>query len=187
MATAVAATPALEMKSEGQIRFVGITEAFGPDPAHLMLAKALEDSCWDVMMVGHNILNQSARERVLAVTIDQRIGTLCMFAVRRALSRADTLREVMVDLVARGLVDADSFDAEDPLGFLVTEGGATGVTDGAYRFCRWEPGMDVILSGTSSIDHLRENAASINRPALPEPVVERLRVMFEGVDCIAGH
>ena len=54
----------LELREEGKIRFVGITEAFIPDPQHRMLAQALKDDCWDVMMVGFNLLNQSARERV---------------------------------------------------------------------------------------------------------------------------
>jgi len=177
----------LALRAQGKIRYVGITEAFGPDPAHKMLSRAMRDSCWDVVMVGFNLLNQSARERVLASTIERRIGTLCMFAVRRALSRQESLRETMKDLVARGLIDADQLDLDDPLGFLLTEGGAATVTEAAYRFCRWEPGMDVILSGTSSIDHLRENAASLSKPALPAPVIERLRLLFDGVDCIAGN
>jgi aryl-alcohol dehydrogenase-like predicted oxidoreductase len=139
------------------------------------------------MMVGFNVLNQSARERVLAATSEQRIGTLCMFAVRRALTRPEVLRETVADLVVRGLIDGGQLDPDDPLGFLVTEGGTSSVTEAAYRYCRWEPGLDVILSGTSSIDHLRENAASINRPALPAHIQGRLQSIFEKVDCTAGN
>ena len=40
--------------------------------------------------------------------------------------------------------------------------------DAAYRFVRREPGVDVVLFGTSSIAHLRSNVASILRPPLPE-------------------
>lgn len=180
--------PALrELQTDGKVQFIGITEAFGPDPGHRMLSRAVQDACWDAMMVGYNVLNQSARDRVLAVTRPNRIGTLCMFAVRRALSRSETLREVIVDLSPRGKIDAADFDPADPLGFVVTEGGAASVTDAAYRFCRWEAGLDVILSGTSSIAHLRENAASLERPALPEPVVARLRQLFARVDCVSGN
>lgn len=180
--------PAVQaMQAAGKIRFVGITEAFGPDPGHSMLAQALQDPWWDVVMVGFNILNQSARERILAVTRERGTGTLCMFAVRRALSRPETLREVMADLVARGLIDAGAFDPEDALGFLVSEGGAESLPDAAYRFCRWEPGLDVILSGTSSIAHLRENAVSLDRPPLSPSAAERLRQMFAGIDCVSGN
>ena len=62
----------LALREEGKIRFVGITEAFIPDPQHRMLAQALKDDCWDVMMVGFNLLNPSARERVFPITTGQR-------------------------------------------------------------------------------------------------------------------
>jgi len=180
--------PALkEMQQAGDIRFLGITEAFGPDPKHAMLSPAVEDGFWDVVMVGFNLLNQSARSRVLATTQRDRIGTLCMFAVRRALSRPEALRELMQDLVAQNLVDAAAFDVADSLGFLLTEGKAESVPDAAYRFCRWEPGLDVILSGTSSVEHLRENAASLARPALPNDVVARLQLLFQKVDTVSGN
>ncbi len=176
-----------KMREQGNIRFIGITEAFGPDPGHKMLVQALKDSCWDVVMVGFNVLNQSARERVLAATQEQNIGTLCMFAVRRALSRPETLRTVMMDLVSQGLVDAAAIDPEDPLGFLLSDGGAESLPDAAYRFCRWEPGLDVILSGTSKIAHLRENAASLERPALESAAADRLRNLFARVDTVSGN
>ena len=153
--------PALqELQTEGKVRFLGITEQFINDPGHLMLSLALEDGCWDVMMVGFSLLNQSARQRVLAKTRQQNIGTLCMFAVRRALSRPDALRDLMAELVAQNLVDPQVFDPQDPLGFLLADHIAANVPDAAYRFCRWEPGIDVVLSGTGDVEHLQANAAS---------------------------
>jgi L-galactose dehydrogenase len=69
-------------------------------------------------------------------------------------------------------------DNKDPLGFLVHQGGAESVVDAAYRFARHEPGIDVVLFGTSSIDHLRSNIASILRPALPAVDVQKLYALF---------
>ena len=175
------------MKREGSIRFIGITEAFGPDPAHAMLVEAMRDDCWDAVMVGFSLLNQSARERVLAITQRKEIGTLCMFAVRRALSQPAALKPLIQDLVDRGLVDAQWFNGGAPLGFLTSEGVAATITEAAYRFCRWEPGIDVVLSGTSSVEHLRENAAALAGPPLPVEVVDRLKRIFAGVDCVSGN
>lgn len=176
-----------DLQAEGKVRFLGITEVFMRDSGHRMLSRALDDDPWDVVMVGFNLLNQSARERVLARTRQKNIGTLCMFAVRRALSRPEALSEVMQKLVAEGLVDAEAFEAADPLGFLQSEGGAKSLTEAAYRFCRWEPGMDVVLSGTGQVAHLRENAASLSAPPLPAPVVERVMRLFAGVDSVSGN
>ena len=180
--------PALaELRADGKIRFIGITEAFGPDPQHRMLARALEDDHWQVVMAGFNILNQSARERVLVKTREKGIGVLDMFAVRRALSKPEALKTLMADLAAKGLVDRNTFDADDALGFVVREGGAQSIPDAAYRFCRYEPGIDVVLSGTGDVAHLEENAASLTRPPLPEPIVQRLREMFQRVDSVSGN
>jgi len=43
------------------------------------------------------------------------------------------------------------------------------------------------LTGTGSLDHLKENIAAINKPPLPEEVVGRLRKIFERVDCVTGN
>src|SRR5207302_9349555 len=57
-------------------------------------------------------------------------------------------------------------DSPDPLGFLVREGGANSIIDAAYRFVRDEPGVDVVLFGTSDPHHLREDITSLTRPPL---------------------
>ena len=47
-----------------------------------------------------------------------------------------------------------------------------------YRFVRHEPGVDVVLFGTSSIAHLQSNVASILRPPLPDADQARLADLF---------
>jgi aryl-alcohol dehydrogenase-like predicted oxidoreductase len=177
----------LRLRDEGKIRFLGITERFGADTGHAMLQRALQDAVWDVMMVGFNILNQSARERVFPYTMEKGIGVLIMFAVRRALSSPERLRAVVGELIERGELGPGEVDRQDPLGFLVHEGGATSIPDAAYRFARYEPGTDVILSGTGSLAHLQANLASFERPPLPEEDRQRLERIFRGVDSVAGN
>lgn len=179
--------PALQgLQREGKIRFIGITEQFLNDTSHVMLQKALKDNCWDVMMIGFSILNQSARQTVFPQTQAKNIGTLGMFAVRTALSRPDVLRKLMQVIVERGMVEQDDFDADDPLGFA-WKGHASSLEEAAYRFCRWEPGIDVVLSGTGNLSHLEENARSINGDRLPDDVTERLRALFARVDSVSGN
>ena len=175
------------LRDQGKIRFIGITERFGADTQHAMLRRALRDDVWDVMMVGFNLLNQSARERIFAQTIERDIGVLIMFAVRRALSRPERLAQVIKELIESGQLDPADIDREDPLGFLVHEGGAVSVTDAAYRFCRDEPGAHVILSGTGNPAHLQANLASFERPPLPVEDRRRLERLFRRVDSVAGN
>ncbi|HEY0467911.1 MAG TPA: aldo/keto reductase [Polyangiaceae bacterium] len=175
----------LELRRQGKIRFLGITEKFAIDPQHRMLSTALEDDVWDVIMVGFNLLNQSARERVLSRTRARRIGTLIMFAVRRALSRPERLRELLTELAQRGEISARQ--AEEGLAFLVDGEAAASLPDAAYRYCRHEPGADVILTGTGNEHHLLENLASIQRADLPRPVRARLAELFGHLDHLSGH
>ena len=175
----------LRLREAGKIRLLGITESFASDPGHSMLSRAVRDTYWDVVMVGFNILNQSARERVLAETRRRGTGVLCMFAVRDALSRPEKLRETVDELVQQGLIDPDLVNLQNPLDFVAQA--AESLPDAAYRFCRAEPGMHVVLSGTGNIGHLEQNVASILRPPLPESVRACLIELFARVDTVSGQ
>lgn len=180
--------PALmQLRDHGKIRFLGITEAFAADPGHGMLARAVRDEPWDVVMVGFNILNQSARARVFAETIRRNTGVLCMFAVRNALRQLDTLRQAIGMLVDQGLIDRHVLDLEDPLGFALQAEGVEGLPDAAYRFCGAEPGIHVVLSGTGNIQHLEQNVRSILSPPLPDDVRQKIVDSFAHVDTISGQ
>ena len=177
--------PALiRAREQGKIRFLGITEHFGSDTRHRMLAAAVPTNVWDVVMVGFNLLNPSARRNVLRLTQTHNVGVQCMFAVRRALSNADALRASLDRIEKAGQLDRAKLDATDPLGFLAE--GTEGVVDAAYRFCRHEPGIDVVLTGTGKVDHLKANIASIDRGPLPPRMLARLEELFGQVDSVSG-
>lgn len=177
----------LHLKAEGKIRFLGITERFHHEPQHKMLQRASQDDFWDVMMVGFNMLNQTARNYVFPKTMEKNIGVLIMYAVRRALSQPERLRQCIQESLENNQIDPSDLDQDNPLGFLIhPDGGAVSVTDAAYRFCRYEPGTHVILSGTGNIEHLAENIESFTRPPLPESDIRRLKHIFRNVDSITG-
>ena len=110
-----------------------------------------------------------------------------MFAVRRALSRPEALRELVAGLVRGGSVDAAAVDAADPLDFLAAHREVKSVVEAAYRFCRHEPGSHVILTGTGNAEHLHENVASILAPQLPLEISARLADVFGRVDSVSGN
>ncbi len=171
--------PALqELKKKGKLRFTGITEMFGQDTGHMMLSRAAESGIWDVIMTGFNILNQSARERVLDAARTHGIGTLCMFAVRRALRSWDAVRPFLQQLSEAGEIDPALAQADDLLPAFTDGHIETSLPDLAYRFARDEEDMDVILSGTGNAGHLEENYRSLTAPPLPEAVRVRLRRLF---------
>ncbi len=177
--------PALEKeKAKGKIRHLGLSETSPNDPEQTMLQRAVPDPLWEVAMLGYHMLNQGARKAIFPLTQKHGVGTLMMFVVRNIFSKPGLLAETVEKLVAEGKLPSALAASDNPLGFLLHEGGAESIVDAAYRFARHEPGADVVLFGTSSIDHLKSNVASILRPALPAAdVAKALRIVQRTSGC----
>ena len=171
----------------GKIRYLGITESFIEDPAHKMLEMALESNAFKVMMIGYNMLNFTARHNILPITLEKGIGTLNMFAVRNAFSNKKRLVEIVNNLIASGKIDSSLVDCIDPFGFVVNSGEINSITEVAYRFCRHTKGMDVIMTGTSSPEHLKKNIDSILSDSLELNVLDKIYHIFKEVDCTSGQ
>jgi L-galactose dehydrogenase len=172
----------LEERAKGRFDHLGITETGPFDPGHQMLERAVHDPVWEVVMLAFHMLNQNARRKVFPHTLANGIGTLLMFVVRSLFSRPGRLAETMRQLAADGRVPTWLGENDDPLGFLVHEGGAASVIDAAYRYARHEPGADVILFGTGDPDHLKSNVRSILAPPLPAADATRLNELFGALE-----
>lgn len=143
----------VKMKEEGKIRAIGVTEAFVRDPRHTMLRLAVADACVDTIMVGFNVRNPSAAEFVIPKANAVAMGVIGMFAVRRLLGHAHEMTRI------------------------AEEAGIGSLSELAYRYCRHQPGMHVVLTGTGAPAHLRQNIAAALAPPLPPDVLERLRAL----------
>ncbi|MBY9003693.1 MAG: aldo/keto reductase, partial [Candidatus Lokiarchaeota archaeon] len=137
--------------------------------------------------VGFNMLNQTASKLIFPKTIKRNIGTLIMFPVRLAFSRTERLIKIIAELIENGQLNRSDIDLENPLEFIINEGGAKDLIDAAYRFCRYESGADITLSGTGDIEHLKANIESFLRPPLPKDDVLKLKNIFQNVDSVSGQ
>jgi aryl-alcohol dehydrogenase-like predicted oxidoreductase len=174
-------TPApalLAQKAKGKIRHIGITENPINDFTNAMLLRAMHDGVWEVFMVGFHMLHQGARKNVFPITREKGIGTLLMFAVRSIFTDPPRVAREMRALAAKGLVEKWLGETDNPLGFLIHQGGAANMTEAAYRFARHEPGVDVVLFGTGDAAHLRSNVESLLKPPLPEADRAKLAALF---------
>ena len=177
--------PVLEkLRADGLITSIGITEAFSFDTGHDTLSAAIADGCWDTVMVGYNVLNPGARERVIEPAAVAGIGVLVMFAVREALidfqrlraylaARTDELRLDVVERVAR-------------LERLVASDGGT-LTDLAYRFAASTPGTSTILVGTGNPVHLAQNRAALERQPLNAELLKEVGSLFADVATLTAQ
>ena len=176
----------LLLQEEGKIGFLGITESFGVDTEREVMRQATEDEVWDVLMLGHNFINPSAEQLVLPKAQAKKLGVMCMYAVRGALATADGLRKLVEKLIAQGEVAGDALDPDEPLGFLLADRVARSYTEAAYRFCRHTSGIDVVMTGTGSLDHLEQNIAAIHAEPLPPEILKRLATVFGRVRTATG-
>lgn len=176
----------IKAKEAGKIRWLGITEMFGTDTSHIMEQQALADNFWDVIMTGFNILNPSAIKTVFPLTIKNNVGTLIMFAVRTALSKNKRLQEIIAELVNHDEISSSKLSSVAPLGFLTETGAAKSIMDAAYRFCRHTLGIDIVLTGTSSTEHLIDNIHSILAPPLPADITNQIMDIFGNVSSVSG-
>ena len=168
----------LKEKEKGKFRHLGITENPIVDFTNEALKRALRDPVWEVYMVGFHMMHQGARQNVFAQTSVKGVGTLLMFAVRSMFADPPRVKREMKALADKGLVEKWLGELDDPLGFLIHEGGAASLTEAAYRFARHEPGVDVTLFGTGDAGHLRANVAALMKPPLPAADHAKLVTLF---------
>lgn len=174
------------LQEQGKIRFIGVTEGFVQDPQHEMLQESLQEDLWDVVMVGYNLLNPSARNTIFPLARRKQVGMLNMFAVRRALSQPKRLKEMVGDLIERGHIARDAVNSDEPLDFVLAGSDAETLPEAAYRYCCHSSGVDVVLTGTGNPAHLRENIGAIMKPPLPQPVLDKLAALFGKLDFLTG-
>jgi aryl-alcohol dehydrogenase-like predicted oxidoreductase len=179
----------LAQKQKGKVRHIGLTENPIVDFTNETLKRALDDDVWEVFMAGFHMMHQGARANVFPGTRAKGIGTLLMFAVRSIFADPPRVAREMKELAAKGLVEKWLGETDDPLGFLVHEGGAANMIEAAYRFARHEPGVDVVLFGTGDAEHLRANVAALLKPPLPQADRDKLAALFGQLQGIGldGH
>ena len=180
--------PVMEaFRDQGKVRFIGLTEIFDRDRDHAMLRRALEDDCWDVMMVGFNMVNHSARDRVFGAAQDRDIGILGMFAIRRALASEQSFRETLRELRVRGDLPPD-LDIDQTIERLMGDDQPRRpIADIAYRYCRDEPAIHSVLMGTGEIEHLEQNVKTFGRPPLPDATRRLIADTFGHITDFSGN
>lgn len=180
--------PALQkLQEQGKVRQLAISERFTVEPQHQMLKWALKDGVFDVIMVGLNLVNQTAKQEILPLAVHSDVGVQCMYAVRGKLATTESARALVAEAIELGEVDRTEVDPDHPFDFLIESGAARSVVDACYRFARHTAGVDTVLTGTGSVAHLLDNLQSIESPPLPTEAIERLSRVFSRVQTVTAE
>ena len=106
--------------------------------------------------------------------------------IPRADGEKSTLRENIDQLISSGEIEKCAVNNDDPLKFLTEHPGVKSVIEAAYRYCRYEPGVSLVLTGTGSVDHLSGNVAALTAPPLPPELMKELDRVFGKVRSVSG-
>jgi aryl-alcohol dehydrogenase-like predicted oxidoreductase len=175
-----------ELQSQGKVRYYGIT-ALGDTAA---LHEVIDSGAFYTAQVCYNLLNPSAGQPVPAGFPSQDFGRLIDRARAQdmgcigirvlaagALSGVETRHPVAVPSVAP-IGTGPDYQADvrlaQTLGFLTQEGYAANLIEAAIRFARSQAGLSTVLVGYSSLDHLEQALAAVERGDLPPAAVGRL-------------
>lgn len=170
---------ALRAKHAGKVRFLGVTETVSGDADHAMLAQALRDDLFDVLMVKYGILNQRAEREVFPLALEHNVGVLIMASVRTSLRHNAEAVACLERFIAEGLLPADAAPApDDPLGLTKMGEPAHPLTRAAYQFAAAPEAVSSVLIGTGNADHLRANIAELFGPPLTPAQFAHLRRVY---------
>ncbi len=186
--------PELErMRSEGKIRFLGITESSTQDPGHQMLQRALQDDFFDAIMLAYHPSNMTAADTVLPLARGKDVGVVVMGAARQLVPRSMGQRLRLLPRALMGL----AIRPPDParvsrrlldLGSLLrpnlarsagsvprsSEGPPLRLPASSYTFALSHPAVTTVLTGTNDPAHLRENVDAALAPPLTAQDLDRL-------------
>ncbi len=191
--------PELErLRTEGKIRYIGITESSHLDPQHRMLKHALQDDLFDTVMVSYNLANRHAEQDVFPLALAKDVGVIGMVAARHLVGRSTVER---LKLLSRALTSfAASPPSRDKLkiryqGALSTlkrnktgrdisvlrESGDKPLTlpSAAYTFAASHSAIATVLTGTNDLSHLDQNLEASLAPALTPEEIRQLLMSLD--------
>ena len=174
------------LKREGKIRFFGFS-AVGETAA---FQRAIGSKAFDTAQIVYNALNPSAGgplpsgapgqdyERLFDHIRAADMGVIVIRALAGGALSGSTARHplAMQEVAPIGsgkdlAVDAERARKLEP---LLAEGVAGSLAEFAMRFTIAHPAVSTMLIGYSTLDHLEQAAAAVNKGPLPEAVLKRI-------------
>jgi diketogulonate reductase-like aldo/keto reductase len=144
-----------EWKSEGRIRYIGITTSHGR--RHDEVARALQDHDFDFVQFTYNVRDREAEQRLLPLAAERGVAVIINRPFRRG---------ALIDAVeGKPLPDwAAEIDCQNWPQFLL-------------KFIVSHPAVTCAIPATSRVDHMQENmGAAYGR--LPDPELRRRMLRY---------
>ncbi len=180
--------PVLEqMKQEGLFRFLGTSEQTRSDGNHAWQMKLFTEDVVDVILAGHNMINQSAQRTIFPICKKRNLGVLNVFTVRNVFWNENRLEEVIQELKDSGKISPKALPGKKPLDWIIAEGAADTLVEAAYRYACYTDPVTTVMCGSKNLKEVKENVRSIEKGDLPPSARERLSTLFGRIDVPVGN
>ena len=141
-----------DLKSAGQVRYVGITTSEGR--RHDLFEEIMRTQPLDFVQITYNIVDREVEERILPLAWDRGMGVI----VNRPFQQGALTRRLR----------------REPLPEWSAEIGASTWAQFILKFILSHPGVTVVIPATTRVDHVRENVAAGAGPMPDEPMRRRM-------------
>ncbi len=169
----------VDMKQEGKVRFIGISELSEGDGTHEILKEAVPSGAFDVVMLTVNFLLQTAVDVILPLCDEQDVGTVVMMPLNQAskesgLVSVEAARECVRRHIAAGnLPDRTPYTDPHLFDFLLPYS----IPEAALRYVLAHA-VSTCCVGMRSRERLEQNLRALTQPYLDEARMERLEELF---------
>lgn len=169
----------LKLRSQGKVRFIGMSELSEADGTHEILRLALPSGGLDVVMLTINFLLQTAIDSVLPLCRAHDTGTVVMMPLNQASKEsglvgvAAALECIRRHIAAGNLPDQPPYNRPDLFDFL----SPYSIPETALRFVLAQD-VSTCCVGVRGAQRLRENLAAVDPPYLDAPRLARLNELF---------
>lgn len=145
------------MKSEGRLRYVGVTTSHGR--RHDDIEQVMKTQPIDFLQITYNVLDREVEERILPLAQERRIAVI----VNRPFRQGELIRSLEDKALPAWAAD---IDAKSWAQFLL-------------KFIISHPAVTCAIPATSRVDHVRENLAAARGP-LPDADLRRRMAEYVG-------
>jgi L-galactose dehydrogenase len=194
-----------DLRTEGKIRYIGISESSNHDSQHSMLKRALQDDLFDTIMVSYHCANRSAEQHVFPMAQANDVGVIGMLPARHlvhrnALGRVGLFSRTLLscfasrprsnDLVQRLRVAFSALrqpSSNQELSIPRQSGDSSLVLPAAGNtFAISHPAVSTVLTGTTDVAHLEQNVRAALARKLTPMEIDQLEAIFQQKDNQAG-
>ena len=174
------------LKSQGKVRFYGMTGVGEPKGIHEVVASGLVSTVQTV----YNLINASAGaaapagfdmpdyDRLIDLSVEKNVGVIVIRVLAAGALTGTSVRHPVAVQTVAPIGSGRDFQQDESrarqFAFIVNEGFASDMPEASIRFALSNPGVSTVLVGYSDLEHLEKSVQYAAKGPLPAEALARL-------------